>query len=235
MPAWITPLLAPVWPVASSGARSSTTASRSGRRRVSSRATARPMIPPPTTARSHSAGGAAGISAGLLLRYSAAEEVEIGIDHQTNHLLKACARLPAELHARLARVPDQVLHLRGAEEARVDPDVVVGIDPDMVECDPHELADRVGLACGDHEVVGLVLLEHEPHGLDVVLGIAPIALRVEVAEGKLLLQPELDRCCSVGDLAGDELEAPALRVVDHDAPDAGAEVAALGLEIEDEL
>src|ERR687895_2053555 len=119
MPAWMTPLLAPVWPVASTGARSSTTAFSSGRRRVSSRATARPTIPPPTTARSHSAGGAAGISAGLLLRYSAPEEVEIGIDHQTNHLLKACARLPAELLARLARVADEMFHLGRAQEARV--------------------------------------------------------------------------------------------------------------------
>src|ERR671915_236631 len=93
MPAWMTPLLAPVWPVAGTGARSSTTALRSGRRRVSSRATARPTIPPPTTARSHSAGGAvAGISAGLLIRVPAPGEVETGIDHPTDHLRRACAR-----------------------------------------------------------------------------------------------------------------------------------------------
>src|SRR5688572_25630789 len=110
MPAWMTPLLAPVWPVASTGARSSTTASRPGRRRVSSRATAKPTIPPPMTARSHSADGA-GISAGLLLRYSAPEELDVCIDHQTDHLLEACARLPAELLARLACVADQMLHL----------------------------------------------------------------------------------------------------------------------------
>src|ERR671915_650762 len=142
----MTPLFAPVWPVASSGARSRTTTSRSGHRRVSSRATARPTMPAPTTARSHSAGGAPGISAGLLLRYSAPEEVEVGIDHQTNHLLKACARRPAELLARRACVADEVLHLRGAEEARVDPDVVVRVELDMVEGDPHELANRVSLA-----------------------------------------------------------------------------------------
>src|ERR671914_2952029 len=91
MPAWMTPLLAPVWPVASLGARSSTTASRSGRRRLSSRATASPTIPPPTTARSHSAGGAAvGTSAGLLIKVSAPAEVEICIDHPTDHHRKAC-------------------------------------------------------------------------------------------------------------------------------------------------
>src|ERR687895_1159206 len=126
MPAWMTPLLAPVWAVARSGARSSTTALRFGRRRVSSRATAKPTIPPPMTARSHSAGGAP-ISAGLLLRYSAPEELEVCIDHQTDHLFKACARLPAELLARLAGVADQVLDLRGTKEARIHPDVLVGI------------------------------------------------------------------------------------------------------------
>src|ERR671914_187270 len=183
----MTPLLAPVWPVASTGARSSTTAFSSGRRRVSSRATASPTMPPPTTARSHSAGGAFGISARLLLRYSAPEEVEIGIDHQTNHLLKACARRPAELLTRLARVADQMLHLCGAEEARVDPDVVFGVEPHLVERDLHELANRVSLAGGDHEVVRLVLLQHEPHGLDVVPGVAPITLRFKVPERKLLL------------------------------------------------
>src|SRR5918992_286459 len=84
MPAWITPLFAPVWPVAGWVARSSTTAFRSGRRRVSSRATARPTMPPPITARSHSAGGAAvDISEGLA--------VAIYIDHPTDHLRKACA------------------------------------------------------------------------------------------------------------------------------------------------
>src|SRR5918999_3862770 len=134
----MTPLLAPVWPVAGSLARSRTTTSRSGGRRVSSRATASPTMPPPTTARSHSAGGAAAISAGLLLRHSAPEEVEIGIDHQTNHLLKACTRHPAELLARLAGVADQMLHLCGAKEAWVDPDVVVGVEPHLVECDLHE-------------------------------------------------------------------------------------------------
>ena len=51
-----------------------------------------------------------------------------------------------------------------------------------------EVADRVGLAGGDDVVVGLLLLEHQPHRLDVVAGEAPVALGVEVAEHQLLLQ-----------------------------------------------
>src|SRR5918992_129559 len=227
MPAWMTPLLAPVWPVAGSGARSSTTASRSGRRRLSSRATARPTIPPPTTARSHSAGGTAvgisadlpvrvsapaeveicidhptdhlrkacarprrsvSLSARLLLRHAAPQELEVGVDHQPDHLVEAGARLPSQLLAGFAGVADQVLDLRGTKEAGVDPDVLLRVEPDVVEGDLHKVANRVRLARGDHVVVGLVLLEHEPHGLDVVLGIAPISLGIKVAEGELLLK-----------------------------------------------
>src|SRR5215207_574889 len=100
MPAWMTPLLAPVWPVATADARSSTTRRRSGYRRASSRATARPTIPPPTTARSHSPGGVC-TSAGLLLWHAAPEQLQVGVDHQLDHLLERGARPPAELLARL--------------------------------------------------------------------------------------------------------------------------------------
>ena len=55
-----------------------------------------------------------------------------------------------------------------------------------------QLPDGVGLAGGDDVVVGLVLLEHEPHGLAEVAGEAPVPGRVEVAQGELLLQAELD-------------------------------------------
>src|SRR6185436_16985842 len=54
MPAWTTPLLWPVWCCASSPSPSSTTRLSAGRRSPSSRATASPRIPPPTTAMSAS-------------------------------------------------------------------------------------------------------------------------------------------------------------------------------------
>src|SRR3954470_7095142 len=129
MPAWITPLLAPVCPPATAGAASSTTASRPGRRRFSSRATASPRIPPPTTARSHSSGATA-ISAGLLLGHAAGQQLEVGLDHPLDHLLERRARGPAELLARLGRVADQVLDLGRAQEALVDAHVLLGIQPD---------------------------------------------------------------------------------------------------------
>src|SRR5918999_211987 len=125
----MTPLLLPVCPVATSGARSSTTAERSGRRLASSRATANPRIPPQTTARSHSPGEAP-TSARLLLRHPAREQLEVGVDHQPDHLLEARPRLPAELLARLRIVAYQVLHLGRTQESRIDPHVPLGVEPD---------------------------------------------------------------------------------------------------------
>ena len=114
---------------------------------------------------------------------------------------------------------EEQVDLGGPVEARVVgderlPAVVAGDAERRVE----ELADRVRLAGRDHVVVGLVLLQHEPHGLDVVAGEAPVARGLEVAERDRVLQTERDARQRVGDLAGDELE-PALRrlMVEQDA------------------
>lgn len=79
----------------------------------------------------------------------------------------------------------------------------------MGEGDFEELPDGVGFAGGDDVVGGGVLLEHEPHGADVVAGEAPVALGVEVAHAQFLLRAELDAGDGVGDFAGDEFFAAA--------------------------
>src|SRR4249920_262370 len=70
-----------------------------------------------------------------------------------------------------------------------------------------ELLHGVRRTGRDHEVLRLLLLEHEPHRLDVVAGKAPISLGREIAEAKLILEAELDACDAVADLARHELEA----------------------------
>src|SRR3954464_9883489 len=139
MPAWITPLLAPVWPPATAGPASSTTALSAGRRRFSSRATASPRMPPPTTARSHSSGATA-TSARLLLGHASGQQLQVGVDHQLDHVLERGARVPAELVARLAGVADQVLDLGRAQEALVDADVIVGVEAGVREGEVDQLA-----------------------------------------------------------------------------------------------
>ena len=88
----------------------------------------------------------------------------------------------------------------------------------MRESQLEKLVNRMRFAGGDDVVVGLLLLEHEPHRADVVAGEAPIALGVEVAHDEFLLQAFLDARGSQGDLAGHErLAAPRAFVVEQDS------------------
>ena len=52
----------------------------------------------------------------------------------------------------------------------------------------HEVAHRVLLAGGDDEILGLLLLQHQPLRSHVVAGVTPVAPRIEIAEIQSLLQ-----------------------------------------------
>ena len=105
----------------------------------------------------------------------------VGVDHHHDEPLEVDLRIPAQDLSRLGRVADQEIDLGRAHERRVDT-TYASVEAHVVEGDLDETLHRVGLARGDDVVVRLVLLEHEPHRLDVVAGEAPVALRVEVAE-----------------------------------------------------
>ena len=110
-----------------------------------------------------------------------------GARHQPDQLLEARLRLPAEVALGLGRVADQVVDLGRAHERGVDRDVLLEVaEAGLVEGDLAALAHRVRLAGRDHVVLGVVALEHQPHRFDVVLGVAPVAFGVEVAEAQLL-------------------------------------------------
>src|SRR6185437_3477991 len=143
--------------------------------------------------------------------------------------------LPTEHFARVRGVADQQLHLGRTVELRVHLyHHLAGVSADTgftlifalpLQADPHglerqrrEVAHRLGAAGREYERVGLVRLQHAPHGFDVFFGKTPVALSIEVAKLQTFLLPELDPRHRIGDLAGDEL-APAQRrlVVEQDA------------------
>ena len=119
--------------------------------------------------------------------------LEVGLVHAGDEFFEADLRRPAELLASLGGVAQQQVHFRRTVEARVVVDegfpVVVAGDP---ERDFEELANGVGLAGRDHVVIGLVLLQHQPHRLDVVARVTPVTRGVEVAETDRVLDPQLD-------------------------------------------
>ena len=163
------------------------------------------------------------------------------IDHDLHQLLKGGGvGVPAEFGAGLRRIAPEVDDVGGAVEVGGDldeglADEVVGaagadallvlaaalpleFDADVVEGEVGKLADAVLHARGDDVVLGLAGLEDEPHALDVVLGVAPVAEGVEVAEVEFVLQALGDAGGGEGDLARDEGLAAALAlVVEEDA------------------
>src|SRR5207237_1991373 len=99
-----------------------------------------------------------------------------------DQLPEADTGLPAELRPRPRRVADKVVDLGWAQELRIDRDVALGVEPDVPEGGADELLHRVRVSRGDDEVLRLLLLEHQPHRLDIVTGEAPVALRLQVPE-----------------------------------------------------
>ena len=182
MPAWITPLLAPVCPPPTAGPalehdrverRAGAASARAPPPARGCRRRRRPGRTPPARPPSQPA-----CFWGTPLASSSRSESTISLTISS----KLVRGSQPSFSRALRRVADQVLDLGRAQEARVDAHVLLGVEPDVREGDVDELAHRVRLAGGDHVVVGLVLLEHQPHRLDVVLGVAPVALGVEVAE-----------------------------------------------------
>ncbi len=125
---------------------------------------------------------------------------------------------PAEHRVRLGGIPHQQVDLGGAQEPLVDDDVLLPVQPGGLEGEAAELAHGVRLTRRHDVVVRRVLLQHQPHRPDVVGGVAPVALGVEIAQRQLVVELVGDARHPVGHLARDELEAAARGlVVEQDA------------------
>ncbi len=108
-----------------------------------------------------------------------------------------------------AVVAQEEVDFGGAEVAGVDLDVLLPVELQVLAAVVEEVANRMRFAGRQDVVVRLVLLEHHPHSLDVILGVTPVTLGVEVAEVELVLQAELDPGQGSGDFAGHERLAAA--------------------------
>ena len=107
-----------------------------------------------------------------------ADGLEVGVYHELNELLEGEGGLPAELLFCLGRIADEEIDFGGAEVALIEVDVVLPAQVYVAEGDLEEFFDGVGFTCGDDVVFWLFLLEHEPHGFDIVFGVAPVAFGV---------------------------------------------------------
>ena len=82
----------------------------------------------------------------------------------------------------------QRIDLCRPEIAAIGLDIAAPVEPSRREREFDEIAHAGRLPGGDDVVVGLLLLPHQPHGLDIVAGKTPIALRFEVSQIELVLK-----------------------------------------------
>src|ERR1017187_7210944 len=146
---------------------------------------------------------------------------KIACHHFLDELREARLRRPAELLARLAGVADQLIDFGGAEIGRIDPNERLAgfpVEPgfldtlaapldaaaDLRECKCDEFANRTGLACRQHEIVGRIRLQYPVHALDIIPGVAPIAFRLEVSKIERVFETGLDTGDAARDLARHE-------------------------------
>src|ERR1700730_5263628 len=144
--------------------------------------------------------GKSGLVYGLL----APRKVDVVPDHHLDQLCEGNPRLPAQNAARLSRIAAQRIDLGRPEVAAIDLDMAPPFESSRLERELDENAHAVRLAGGDDVVVWLLLLQHQPHGLDIVTRKAPIALRFEVSQVELVLKTLTDAAYRPGHLTRDE-------------------------------
>ena len=146
-------------------------------------------------------------------------------------------RVPAKFGLGLGRVTPEVHHIgRSVEVLRHGHDGLsrcnvytllvhafafpAELNACVVESERCKLTHGVLHAGRNYEVFGLVVLQNEPHAFHVVLGVAPVAEAVQVAEVKAVLLALGNACSSERNLAGHEGLATAFGFVVKE--DAGA-------------
>lgn len=118
---------------------------------------------------------------------------DIGLHHLGHQVVETRGVSPAQFVPRFAGVADEQVNFGRPEIARVDPHKRItglGIDtllgpalaspddptPDNRERPLNELSYWVRLARCENVIVRFALLHHQPHALDVVAGVPPVAL-----------------------------------------------------------
>src|SRR4051812_29669601 len=108
--------------------------------------------------------------------------LDIRFNHQTNQFPESDGGLPLEASTSLGSVRAEEIHLRRPEVPRIYFHPFAPIEIRARERRFHKFANRMRLTGADHVIVGLVLLEHKPHGPNKIGSVSPVSPRVKVAQ-----------------------------------------------------
>ena len=94
------------------------------------------------------------------------------------------------------------------------------------EGQPGEFLDAVGFSGGNDIIIRLVLLEHQPHGLDIFPGVSPVSFGTQVAKLQLFFHSQFDFHRMRRYFAGHKFKsAPGRLMIEQDAA-AGKDIVA---------
>src|SRR5258708_12655057 len=165
----------------------------------------------------------------------ALRQFQILAHHLAHELPKRCTRYPTQLQPGFGCIAEQCFDFGGTKIAWVDRDdalsglniVALFIEAVALPSDPDadflggkidEVAHRMLLTCGNHEVLRFVLLQHQPLHLNIIPCMAPIALGTEIAEMNAFLKTKLDAGKRARNLSGNECLAAEWRfMVEQDS------------------
>ena len=148
---------------------------------------------------------------------------QIGSQHHKHQLLKRNRRFPSQPATSFRGIPNERINFSGAIVLRIGPDEFVVVQSYGSKGELAKLAYRVVFPSGDDKIVGLRLLQHQPHGMDVILGVTPVPLGIQIPQIKLSLLPGHDAGHRLGNLAGDKGLPPARALMIEEDPVGGIE------------
>src|SRR5437764_7059878 len=119
-------------------------------------------------------------------------QVDIVLDHRLYKVRECDPRLPAEDLTRLRCIAAQYIDFGRPEIAPVDLDMAPPVKAGRRKSELDEIPHTVRLPSGDDVVIGVLLLQHQPHRLDIISGKAPVTLRSEISQVELVLQAPAD-------------------------------------------
>src|ERR1700733_10705146 len=120
------------------------------------------------------------------------DQLNIAVDHHFDEPFEGNFWMPAYCPARLGAVAAQMLHICGPQQLRVYFDMVSIVQSSMGKCDFQQTPYAMRLAGGDYIIVGLFLLQHEPHRTNIISGETPVPFGIKVSHLELVLKSQLD-------------------------------------------
>mmetsp|Transcript_14834 Transcript_14834/g.30585 ORF Transcript_14834/g.30585 Transcript_14834/m.30585 type:complete len:350 (-) Transcript_14834:231-1280(-) len=169
----------------------------------------------------------------VMIMQFASDHLEIHFNHLLDQVREGSAGDPSQLVLGLGGVSQQEIDFSGTEVTGVNLDqdtrFIGGINTNFFDGSGgslpfnlsvdhgkgslDEFTDSVGFSRGQYVIIGFVLLKHSPHTFNIITGVSPITLSVEVTQEKSFLLAFANGSNGGGDFTSDESSSTTRRFV----------------------